>query len=166
MRERIRPTRSGLFAIELVAAVGVFTLCAAVCLGVFVQSEVMSQDSAALVRAVNEARSAAECFKAAEGALDRTAALFGGQVQPDGGAEALVQTYDQDWNRVSGGAPPSPAEDGIFYQLLLTPGSQTGPEAFQPEEDIPGCTTAWLRVVRNDGQSVLSWEIAAWEAAS
>ena len=104
MRERIRPTRSGLFAIELTAAVGVFTLCAAVCLGVFVQSEVMSQDSAALARAVNEARSAAERFKAAGGSLDRTAALFGGQVQSDGGAEALALTYDQDWNRVPDGA--------------------------------------------------------------
>ena len=33
--ERIKPTRSGLFAIELLIAVGVFSLCAAICVGLF-----------------------------------------------------------------------------------------------------------------------------------
>ena len=46
MAERIKPTRSGLFAIELLIAVGVFSLCAAICVGLFVRSEVMSQESA------------------------------------------------------------------------------------------------------------------------
>ena len=50
--ERIKPTRSGLFAIELLIAVGVFSLCAAICVGLFVRSEVMSQDSADLNREV------------------------------------------------------------------------------------------------------------------
>ena len=44
--ERIRPTRSGLFMIELLIAVGVFTLCAAVCVGLFVRSEVMRRSDA------------------------------------------------------------------------------------------------------------------------
>ena len=51
MEERIRPTKSGLFAIELLIAVGVFSLCAAICVGLFVRSEVMSQESADLTRA-------------------------------------------------------------------------------------------------------------------
>ena len=78
--ERIKPTRSGLFAIELLIAVGVFSLCAAICVGQFVRSEVMSQDSADLNRAVAEARSAAECFKAVGGDLEKTAELTGGRV--------------------------------------------------------------------------------------
>ena len=78
--ERIKPTRSGLFAIELLIAVGVFSLCAAICVGLFVRSEVMSQDSADLNRAVAEARSAAECFKAVGGDLEKTAELTGGEV--------------------------------------------------------------------------------------
>ena len=77
--ERIKPTRSGLFAIELLIAVGVFSLCAAICVGLFVRSEVMSQDSADLNRAVTEARSAAECFKAVGGDLEKTAELTGGR---------------------------------------------------------------------------------------
>ena len=80
MGERIRPTRSGLFAIELLIAVGIFSLCAAICVGLFVRSEVMSQDSADLNRAVTEARSAVECFKAAGGDLEKTARLTGGEL--------------------------------------------------------------------------------------
>ena len=80
MRERIQPTRSGLFAIELLICVGIFSLCAAICVGLFVRSEIMSQDSADLSRAVNEARSAAECFKAAGGDILETARLTGGEL--------------------------------------------------------------------------------------
>ena len=80
MRERIKPTRSGLFAIELLIAVGIFSLCAAICVGLVVRAEVMSRDSADLDRAVTEARSAAECFKAAGGDLEETARLTGGEV--------------------------------------------------------------------------------------
>ena len=80
MDERIKPTKSGLFAIELLIAVGVFSLCAAICVGLFVRSEIISQDSADLNQAVTAARSASECFKAAGGDLERTAELTGGEV--------------------------------------------------------------------------------------
>ena len=90
MRERIKPTRSGLFAIELLIAVGVFSLCAAICVGLFVRAEVMSRDSADLNRAVTEARNAAECFKAAGGDLEETARLTGGELAGD----VLLLRYD------------------------------------------------------------------------
>ena len=176
MRERIRPTRSGLFAIELVAAVGVFILCAAVCVGIIVQAEVMSRDSEDLVQAVNEARNAAECFKAANGDLERTAELFGGEFQPDGTMMSVVQTYDGNWNRLSGPEadqipPAGTTADSIFYRLCLTSGvrrpvSEESGEFDAPRDNVPGCVYAWLRVVRSDGQSLLDWEVAAWEAAS
>lgn len=83
MGERIKPTRSGLFAIELLISVGIFSLCAAICVGLFVRAEVMSQDSADLNRAVTEARNAAECFKAAGGDLEETARLIGGELAGD-----------------------------------------------------------------------------------
>ena len=90
MRERIKPTRSGLFAIELLIAVGIFSLCAAICVGLFVRAEVMSRDSADLNRAVTEARNAAECFKAAGGDLEETARLTGGELAGD----VLLLRYD------------------------------------------------------------------------
>ncbi len=90
MTDRIRPTRAGLFAIELLIAVAVFTLCAAFCGGLFVHAEVMSRDNEELNRAVNEARSVAECFKASGGDLTETAALTGGGVEDD----TLLLTLD------------------------------------------------------------------------
>ena len=92
MEERIQPTRSGLFAIELLITVGIFTLCAAICVGLFVRAEVMSRDSADLNRAVTEARNAAECFKAAGGDLEETARLTGGELAED----TLLLRYDGD----------------------------------------------------------------------
>ena len=158
MRERIRPTRSGLFAIELTLAVGVFTLCAAICTGIFAQSEVMSQDSEALSRAVNEARNVAECFKAAGGDLARTAQLSGGEIietasADDSGAvtdsgAVLSRMYDAHWMETE-----SPFD--AAYQIFLTPKTESA-----------GCVPALLQAVRTDGKVLLEWEIAALEAVS
>ena len=149
MRERIRPTRSGLFAIELLIAVGIFSLCAAICVGLFVRAEVMSRDSADLNRAVTEARSAAECFKAAGGDLEKTARLTGGAVA-DG---ALHLQYDEGWNKLEPGSPGT-------YALVLRPAPGKG------------YTAASLFVGRyevRDGaaveQEILAWEVAVLEVA-
>ena len=150
MRERIRPTRSGLFAIELLIAVGIFSLCAAICVGLFVRAEVMSRDSADLNRAVSEARSAAECFKAAGGDLEETARLTGGGVLAGG---KLFLEYDENWNKLDPGTAGA-------YELLLSaaPGD--------------GYTGATLSVKRYDvrdgfdpGAEILAWDIAVLEAA-
>ena len=144
MDERVRPTRSGLFAIELLVAVGIFTLCAAICVGLFVRSEVMSRDSAVLTRAVSEAKSAAECYKAEGGDLARTAALFGGSVQ-DG---ALRVSYDKDWNIL----PES--SGGAAYCLELAP---------LDNELCPECA---LRLYEPGGETLVDWTVAALEVAS
>ena len=151
MQERIKPTRSGLFAIELLIAVGVFTLCAAICVGLFVRAEVMSRVSANLDRAVSEARSAAECFKAAGGNLEETARLTGGDLAAGG---KLLLEYDANWNRLASGTA------GTFELLLLTtPGD--------------GYVSATLSVKRYDvrdgfstGEDILVWNIAVLEAAT
>ena len=151
MRERIKPTRSGLFAIELLIAVGIFSLCAAICVGLFVRAEVMSRDSADLNRAVTEARNAAECFKAAGGDLEETARLTGGKLTAGG---ELVLEYDANWNKLG------PGNVGTFELLLLAaPGD--------------GYTGASLSVKRYDvrdgfdpGESILAWDVAVLEAAS
>lgn len=144
MNERVRPTRSGLFTIELLAAVGVFTLCAAICVGLFVRSEVISRESADLNRAVTEAQRVAECFKAAGGDVSRTAQLAGGT----SGATALTIRYDADWQRLD-------ADTGETFRLDL--------EASEQE----GFVSAELSIARADGTGrLLYWPIAALEAAS
>lgn len=149
--ERIKPTRSGLFAIELLIAVGVFSLCAAICVGLFVRSEVMSQDSADLNRAVAEARSAAECFKAVGGDLEKTAELTGGQISGD---TTLFISYDQSWHKLDAGAESA-------FDITLT---------LRPEDGYTGASLSVQRYDRTEkettGTTFLFWEIAALEVAS
>ena len=111
MRERIKPTRSGLFAIELLIAVGIFSLCAAICVGLIVRAEVMSRDSADLNRAVTEARNAAECFKAAGGDLEETARLTGGELSGD----VLLLRYDGELELTL-----TPARENGYISAVLT----------------------------------------------
>ena len=149
--ERIKPTRSGLFAIELLIAVEVFSLCAAICVGLFVRSEVMSQDSADLNRAVAEARSAAECFKAVGGDLEKTAELTGGQIIGD---TTLFISYDQSWHKLDAGAESA-------FDITLT---------LRPEDGYTGASLSVQRYDRTEkettGTTFLFWEIAALEVAS
>ena len=151
MLERIKPTRSGLFAIELLISVGIFSLCAAVCVGLFVRSEVMSQDSANLNWAITEARNAAECFKAAGGNMEKTAQITGGKLAA---GTTIFLEYDEDWNKLDPGIP------GTFELVLIS----------SPKD---GFTSASVSVKRYDGRDgvaagelLLSWEIAALEVAS
>ena len=153
MEERIRPTKSGLFAIELLIAVGIFSLCAAICMGLFVRSEVMSQEAADLNRAVGAARSAAECYKAAGGDLEKTAELTGGGVLDAG---TLFIEFDEGWQPLSAG------EAGAFELTI----ARNQP----PAGESLGYAGALLEVKRYTrsgseatGESLLRWDIAALE---
>ena len=152
MDERIKPTKSGLFAIELLIAVGVFSLCAAICVGLFVRSEIISQDSADLNQAVTAARSASECFKAAGGDLQRTAELTGGEVSNG----VLFLEFDGDWQKLPAGEP------GTFEltMTLQTAGSDSYSSALL---DVKRWTRSETETV---GESFLVWEVAALEVVS
>ena len=155
MEERIRPTKSGLFAIELLIAVGIFSLCAAICMGLFVRSEVMSQEAADLNRAVSAARSAAECYKAAGGDLEKTAELTGGGVLDAG---TLFMECDESWQPLRSG------EAGAFELTIALDQTTDG-------QDI-GYASALLEVKRYTrtgseavAEALLLWDIAALEVA-
>lgn len=144
--ERIRPTKSGLFMIELLIAVGVFAFCAAVCVSLFVYSEAMSRDSADLTRAVTEAKNAVECWKASGGDLERTALLYGGHVENG----VLELRFDRDWNRSDA--------DAEGFCLRLT----------RERDDGAACGTVRVSEAGTD-EPLLDWQIAALgarEAAS
>lgn len=132
--ERIKPTRSGLFAIELLIAVGVFSLCAAICVGLFVRAEVISRDCASLNRAVNEARSASSCFKAAGGDIRKTAELTGGEAVGD----AVLIGYDSNWNKLPSGAD-------CAFSLSLTA---------KPEEGYTAASLSVERYERRESETV------------
>ena len=142
MERRIRPTRSGLFAIELAVAVGVFALCAAVCVGIFVKAEVLSRESRELNRAVAAAQNLSELYKAAGGDLAETARRCGGSVE-DG---ALRLGYDALWMETAVSSGPDSA-----FLLRLEP------------EGTEGYHSALLTVERlRDGPAeLLRWRVAA-----
>jgi len=69
---------SGLFLIELMLAILIFALAAAICLRIFVTADYISTESIQLNRAVLAAQSSAEAFKATGGDLNETAKLLSG----------------------------------------------------------------------------------------
>lgn len=88
-------SKTTLFLIELIVAVGVFSLCAAVCLSLFASAKRMTAESAALNSAALSAQSAAECFKAESGDLARCAAILGAETAENG--TVLRVYYDERW---------------------------------------------------------------------
>ena len=144
MGERIRPSRSGLIAIEVTVAVGVFALCAAIAIGLLVRAELLSRESAELTQAVTQARNAAECYKSAGGDLEKTAQLLG--VKEEMGR--LQVFFDGDWSVQSGGEPAD-------YALTMTP--LDPPDA--------GVREAELTVSGEEGEALLTWTVAAWEGS-
>ena len=105
----VRSSRSGLLVIELVIAVGVFALCAAICVGLFVQADRVSRDSAALGQAVNVSQNTAERYKTVQGDLEQLAQDLDGTCTEDG---ALVLWFDSDWQ---------PVQAEGEYQMTITP---------------------------------------------
>ena len=152
MDERIKPTKSGLFAIELLIAVGVFSLCAAICVGLFVRSEIISQDSADLNQAVTAARSASECFKAAGGDLQRTAELTGGEVSNG----VLFLEFDGDWQKLPAGEPGT-------FELTMTLQTAESDSYSSALLDVKRRTRSETETV---GERYPVWEVAAMEVGS
>ena len=83
-----------LFLVELVLAIGFFAMIAAVCVRLFAAAGLTAADSRAKSQAVLAAESAAECFKAAGGDLEKTAAYLGADA---GQEDTLILYYDEDW---------------------------------------------------------------------
>ena len=137
MDNRLRPTRSGLFTIELLIAVGVFIFCAAICLGLFAKAETVSSESADLNMAVNKARSVSEGYKACGGDVSATAKFYG--ADESNGSFSLY--YDSAWNPVSDPASAS-------FTLTIT------------EKDDEAIVS-----VGNAEKELVSWPVAVLEVA-
>ena len=101
-------SKSTLFLMELVVVIFFFSICAAICVNVFGSAQMMAKDSYNLSNAVMTARSAASCYKAADGDLAQTAALLDG-VQD--AAQCLVY-YDGQWQQTE-----EPVQDGFTVQI-------------------------------------------------
>ena len=86
-----RFSKSGLFLMELVIAIGFFAVASAVCAQLFAHAHTTSRNSRDLSMAVVVAQSAAESFKAAPHSPD----MLMGQYTGDG-----YTSYDADWSEI------------------------------------------------------------------
>ena len=96
MRKQHAP-KATLFLMELVIVIFFFSICAAICVNMFGSAQQMADESENLSRAVVEARSAASCYKATDGDLEKTARLLDG-VQLDDSAAVY---FDEAWNKIA-----------------------------------------------------------------
>jgi len=82
-----------LFLTELVIVILFFSLSAAVCVKIFATSELLSRTSYDINKSVVMAQNAAECFKAADADIYKTAQMLGGAVN-----ESTIKiAYDKNW---------------------------------------------------------------------
>ena len=84
---------------EMLLAIMFFALAAAICLGVFASAKGELSKAQALSRAVIEAQSAAECFKAAGGNPQQYAAALGGSAEENG----ATLYFDKQWQTAQTG---------------------------------------------------------------
>ena len=89
-------SKSGLFLIELVIVILVFSLSAAVCLRLFFQSRLISNESRNLSQASLSVQSVADCYKAMDGDFNKTAEFLGGSLEED----TIDFYYNDMWERV------------------------------------------------------------------
>lgn len=75
----MKVSKSGLFLFELIVAVFLFTVCAAICIIIFAGSHTISAQSENITRSSLKAETAAEVFKST-----------------DGGGDAIVKAFESD----------------------------------------------------------------------
>lgn len=105
MRQSI-PSKSGLFLLELMVAITLFAVSAAVCLQLFAYATLTARNADKLSQATLVARSAAACYQATDGNLVEVAAILNGATT----GENLVVGYDEDWQTTG---------EGHTYELTL-----------------------------------------------
>ena len=88
-------SKSTLFLMELLIAILVFALCAAVCVKTFVTSHMMVLESKDRNNALIIAENCAEVHKALRGELEEASTVLGGRVSENG--NTLVVYYDKKW---------------------------------------------------------------------
>ena len=71
-------SRSGLFLMEMITVILLFSICAAICVSAFAKARVTADNSRTLNDAVIQASNTAEAYKAADGDLQKTAELING----------------------------------------------------------------------------------------
>jgi len=95
-------SKSTLFLIEQLIVIAVFAICAVACISILAAAFSTANDTRAINRAILNAESGAEAFKATGGDLEAVAEILGGTVGAgDAGpaylSDVVVVFYDDSW---------------------------------------------------------------------
>ena len=110
-----KASRSTLFFIELLIVILLFALCAAVCLNLFVAADRMSNDSDDLNHAVLLTKTAAGCYKAADGDLTVWCRLMNASEYSVNNDTATIY-YDAQWQQAA-----EAHTDGFYLRITSKP---------------------------------------------
>ena len=141
----LKRSRSTLFLIEQIVAVAVFSVCAAVCVSIFINAFLMAHDARDTGYGLIVARNTAEAFKVT-GAAEETLDFIRGHAD---GTSAVY--FGNDWRIVS--------RESAAYVLRLRYAELVS------EYDIGHLLTlSYLTVERICGESIVSFTVAARRA--
>lgn len=90
MNNRFRKSKTSLFLMELIITIMFFSVCAAVCLQLFVKTHLLGKDTMELNHAVAEAQCFAEIMRGTDGSIQKITALYPDAVS-DG--ESFFEVY-------------------------------------------------------------------------
>ncbi len=130
-----RLSKNGLFLMELIVVILLFSLCAAISLQMFAYGSATAQKAEDLSHGTMVARSGAACFQATSGDLEQMALLLSGTVS----GEILSVGYDDQWQAVA---------TNPTYTFYLT---KTGNTAEIAVEKVEGDTIYTLTVATPKG---------------
>ena len=99
MKNRSALSSPRILLIELLMAILIFTVAAAICLRIFVAAHNISVDSGSLNHAVIAAQNGAECYKAARGDIFETAELLRGDLTEDKSGVDLY--FSKEWSEAA-----------------------------------------------------------------
>lgn len=85
---------SSLFLMEQIVVILIFAICAAVCVKIFVDAYLTTNQAKDISNALLVAESGAECYKAVGGDATQLAEALGGETQANG---AIAVYYNNEW---------------------------------------------------------------------
>lgn len=136
-------SKSGLFLMELIIVVVFFAICAAICMKVFAQAKKYNDTGYQLNNATVLCQNCAECFRAYDGNVIKTADKLGAA---ESSAEKAVFYYGSDFKSVS-------SVKKAYYSMTLT------------RTLANGTYTAVINVCKKDGSSIQKITCAAVKGA-
>lgn len=117
-RWKTERSRAGLLLIEIIIAVGIFSLCCAVCVQMFAHAHMLNIESRELSNATICAQSAAEAFKVANGSMEKTAEYLDAHYYNG----YVVLVYDENWDRFY----QEKNTEKAGYRMIITPFASEG----------------------------------------